>query len=57
MAPKIYGPDMSPAVRSVLLVSKTAGIDIETIPVNLAAGEHLKPEFLKVFFKFQYCIQ
>lgn len=48
MAPKLYAMDISPAVRSVLLVSKAIGLELEIIPVNLATGEHMTPEYLKL---------
>lgn len=48
MAPKLYAADLSPAVRSVLLLVEAIGLEIEIVPVNLAAGEQMKPEYLKV---------
>lgn len=48
MAPKLYANDLSPVVRSIFLVSKAIGLKLEQVEVNLAAGEHLTPEYLKV---------
>ncbi|KAJ8924956.1 hypothetical protein NQ315_001121 [Exocentrus adspersus] len=48
MTPKLYYADVSPAVRSTLLAVKALDIDLELVPVNLMAGEHLKPEFLQL---------
>lgn len=48
MAPKLYCTVMSPAVRSVLLCAKALNVDLELKNVNLAVGEHLTPEYLKV---------
>lgn len=52
MAPKLYAMDLSPAVRSALLIAKAVGVDLEIVPVNLAAGEHMTPEFIKVGLYF-----
>lgn len=48
MAPKLYAADLSPAVRTTLLVVNAIGLDVEIVPVNLAAGDQMKPEYLKV---------
>ncbi|XP_018564051.1 glutathione S-transferase 1 [Anoplophora glabripennis] len=48
MAPKLYFADVSPAVRASLLTIKALGIEVELVPVNLMAGEHMKPEYLKL---------
>ncbi|KAJ8927876.1 hypothetical protein NQ314_019620 [Rhamnusium bicolor] len=48
MTPKLYYADLSPAVRGTLLAIKALGIDVELKPVNLMAGEHLTPEYLKL---------
>ncbi|XP_044737252.1 glutathione S-transferase 1-like [Chrysoperla carnea] len=48
MAPKVYGVDLSFPVRGVLLTAKAIDLDIEFVPVNLLAGEHLTPEFKKM---------
>lgn len=46
--PILYGAELSPAVRGVWLTTRAMNLDIENRSVNLLAGEHLKPEFLKV---------
>jgi hypothetical protein len=47
-----YVPGSAPC-RSVLLAAKAIGVDLNLKLTNLMAGEHLKPEFLKVnFFSF-----
>lgn len=43
----LYFTDLSPAVRSSLLTIKALGLNVDLKEVNLAAGEHLKPEFLQ----------
>lgn len=48
MAPKLHYADVSPAVRGTLLTIKALEIDVDLVPVNLAAGEHLRPEYLKL---------
>lgn len=42
-----YTPESQPC-RSVLLAAATIGIELELKTLNLFAGEHLTPEFLKV---------
>lgn len=44
----------SPPARAVLMTAKDLGIDMNLKVVNLLAGEHLKPEFLKVINLNQY---
>ncbi|SPP75875.1 glutathione S-transferase 1 [Drosophila guanche] len=44
----LYGIDLSPPVRSVLLTLKALGLPFEYKVVNLLGGDHLKPEFLKM---------
>lgn len=46
--PILYAAELSPAVRGVLLVARAMDFELEIRHVNLEAGEHLKPEFLKV---------
>lgn len=38
----------SPPCRSVLLLAELLGLELNLKSVDLLAGEHLKPEFLKV---------
>nr|AVR54961.1 glutathione-s-transferase epsilon class 9 [Sitophilus oryzae] len=47
MAPKLYGSKASPPVRSVLMCAKALGLELELVPINFQAGEHLSNEFLK----------
>ncbi|VEN63193.1 unnamed protein product [Callosobruchus maculatus] len=44
----LYYLEMSPAVRSTLITIKALGLDVEMKPVNLMAGEHMTPEYLKM---------
>ena len=48
MGIKVYGMDISAPVRMVLMTCEALGIEYEFITVDLMAGEHKKPEFLKV---------
>ncbi|KAK4877116.1 hypothetical protein RN001_009622 [Aquatica leii] len=48
MAPKLYYNEVSPPVRSVLLTAKAIGLELDLEQINLFAGEHLKPEYLKI---------
>ncbi|XP_030382874.1 glutathione S-transferase 1-like [Scaptodrosophila lebanonensis] len=43
----LYGMDPSPPVRACLLTLKALELPYEYVEVNLAAGEHRNPEFLK----------
>ncbi|XP_060520839.1 uncharacterized protein LOC132698663 [Cylas formicarius] len=45
--PKLFYSPVSPAVRSTLLTIAALDLDVDLVPVNLMAGEHLKPEYLK----------
>lgn len=42
-----YLPGSAPC-RSVLLVAKALGLELNLKPTNLMEGEHLKPEFIKM---------
>jgi len=42
-----YLPGSSPC-RSVIMTAKAVGVDLNKKLLNLQAGEHLKPEFLKI---------
>lgn len=46
--PILYCAELSPAVRAVWLTAKALNLDLENRPINLFAGEHLTPEFVKV---------
>ncbi|KAJ8979581.1 hypothetical protein NQ317_019156 [Molorchus minor] len=48
MTPKLYYADLSPAVRASLLTIKALGIEVDLKPVNMMAGEHLTPDYLKM---------
>lgn len=52
--PILYGIDLSPPVRGVWLTAKAMNLELEKRPVNLLAGEHLTPEYLKVHEIFIY---
>ena len=34
--------------RAVLMTAKAVGVDLNLKPINLMAGEHMKPEFIAV---------
>lgn len=48
MAPTLYCTDASPACRAILMISKALGVDLNIEECNLATGDHLSPDFLKV---------
>lgn len=48
MKPELYFDQRSPPVRSVLLLIKTLGVDVDEKPIDLAKGEHLSETFIKV---------
>ncbi|CAH1154578.1 unnamed protein product [Phaedon cochleariae] len=48
MGPTLYMLPASCPVRSVLMCAKAIGVDLNSIKVDLLAGDHLKPEFLKM---------
>ncbi|EEZ98835.1 Glutathione S-transferase D2-like Protein [Tribolium castaneum] len=48
MAPTVYVTHVSPPVRAVLITAKAIGLAVAEKEVNLFAGEHLKPEYLKL---------
>ncbi|XP_026286575.1 glutathione S-transferase 1-like [Frankliniella occidentalis] len=48
MAIILYGDELSPPVRAVMLTCKALGIDYEFKKVSLLNGDHLKPEFVKI---------
>ncbi|KAF9417862.1 hypothetical protein HW555_005159 [Spodoptera exigua] len=47
MGVKLYTLDMSPPVRACMMACEVLNVPFEKIEVNLQAGEHLTPEFLK----------
>lgn len=49
--PSLYFAALSPPSRAVLLTAKLLGVDLELITIDLLAGDHLKPEFVKVRFR------
>ena len=48
MGVKIYGMDVSAPVRMVMMTCEVVGVEYEFEVVNLMAGDHMKPEYLKV---------
>ncbi|XP_061394187.1 glutathione S-transferase 1-like [Musca vetustissima] len=46
--PILYMATLSPPSRAVMLTAKAIGLELEYKVVNLLAGEHLTPEFLKM---------
>ncbi|XP_022144162.1 glutathione S-transferase-like [Momordica charantia] len=47
-AVKVYGPPFSTAVSRVLACLLEKNVEFHLIPVNMAKGEHKRPEFLKI---------
>lgn len=45
--PILYGMYLSPPVRSVLLVAKAIGLDLDFREVNVLSQENKKPEYLE----------
>lgn len=45
--PILYGYDISPPVRAVLLTANAIGLDFEYREVNIMAGAHLSEDYLK----------
>ncbi|KAK3928862.1 Glutathione S-transferase 1 [Frankliniella fusca] len=48
MAIILYGDELSPPVRAVLLTCKALGVEYEFKKVSLLDSEQMKPEFLKI---------
>lgn len=48
MKPEFYFDRRSPPVRSVFLLIEALGIQVNCIPIDLAKGEHLSENFIKV---------
>ncbi|KAJ3663889.1 hypothetical protein Zmor_008109 [Zophobas morio] len=48
MAPILYMVPPNPGVRAVLITAKAIGLELELKEVNMPAGEHLKPDFIKI---------
>lgn len=44
----------SPAVRAVQITAEALGVKLELKEVDFFKGEHMKPEFLKVFLIFVF---
>ncbi|EAT40303.1 AAEL007962-PA [Aedes aegypti] len=45
---QLYTAKLSPPGRAVELTAKAIGLDLDVHPINLIAGDHLKPEFVKM---------
>ncbi|KAI3419857.1 Glutathione transferase [Psidium guajava] len=45
---KVYGPPLSTAVSRVLACLLEKDVEFQLVPVNMAKGEHKKPDFLKI---------
>ncbi|KAL3845364.1 hypothetical protein ACJIZ3_002767 [Penstemon smallii] len=45
---KVYGPPLSTAVARVLATLLEKNVQFQLLPVNMAKGEHKKPEYLKI---------
>lgn len=48
MAITLYGDELSPPFRAVVLVFKALGVEYEFKKVSLLTGDHMKPEFIAV---------
>ncbi|KAE8741840.1 hypothetical protein FOCC_FOCC012626 [Frankliniella occidentalis] len=48
MAIILYGDEVSPPVRAVMLACKALGINYEFKKVSVMNGDHKKPEFIKI---------
>merc|ERR1712137_1032641 len=48
MSIDLYHMDASAPCRSVRLTAKMVGVELNLKVINLPAGEHLKPEFIKI---------
>ncbi|KAF2890965.1 hypothetical protein ILUMI_15208, partial [Ignelater luminosus] len=48
MAPTLYMIETSTSTRAVLMVAKALGVEITKHYLDITAGEHLTPEFLKL---------
>lgn len=51
MAIDFYYFPLSPPCRSLMVLAKAIGVHFNLIVVNVLAGEHMKPDFLKVLRK------
>jgi len=48
MGVKVYGMELSAPVRCVMMTCEALKVEYEFIVVNLMAGEHMKPDYLKI---------
>ena len=44
----LYYMDASAPCRSVMMTAKMIGVELNLKPLNLMAGEHMKPEFIAI---------
>ena len=51
MGVKVYGMELSAPVRCVMMTCEALKVEYEFIVVNLMAGEHMKPDYLKVCYE------
>ncbi len=54
--PILYGAELSPAVRAVWLTTRAMNLELENRSINLMAGEHLKPDYLKVRIENRFAL-
>lgn len=45
---KLYTAKLSPPGRAVELTAKALGLELDIVPINLIAGDHLKEEFRRL---------
>nr|QII57460.1 glutathione-S transferase delta5 [Xenocatantops brachycerus] len=45
---RLYHNEASPPCRTVRMVARTLGLDLQLVDVNMFQEEHLKPEFIKI---------
>lgn len=50
MMPVLYYLPPSPPCRAVLMLARLLGLEFELKVVNILEGDHMKPEFLQVFW-------
>lgn len=47
--PQLYWTQRSPPARAVLITANLLGVELDLVETSILDGDHLKPEFLKVF--------
>lgn len=47
--PQLYWTKLSPPSRAVFMTAKLLDVELDLVQTSPLAGDHLKPEFLKVY--------